>query len=176
MRGGHSRVRAAVCLLAYTYEATFLEGHQQLYAVLNKDLRARSSGRFRLWMPFIYYLTRALDAIPDTEGIVYKGMSKLPESWVVDGSCAIHFSGFSSTSTEESVARGFATQGGSSGVVLKIKVFNAKDVQLFSWFGTDEKELMLSPNMEFVVTQTLYSHNGVRYLNLQQVPSAKVWS
>lgn len=161
-------------LFAYTYEATFLESHQQVYAVLNTDLRSRSNGRFKLWMAFMYYLLAALQTIPDTAGTVFKGMHALPASWVVDGTAAIHWSGFSSTSTDEQVSRGFAS--GPGGVVLKIKVFNAKDVQPYSWFGADEKELMLSPNMEFVVTRTTYQQDGIDYLDLQQVPNTKVWS
>jgi len=161
-------------LFLYTYEATFLERHQQVYAVLNADLRSRSTGRFELWTPFMYYLLGALMNVPDTAGTVYKGMRELPPSWVVDGSVTIHWSGFSSTSTDESVSRTFAK--GPTGVMLKIKVFNAKDVQPFSWFGTDEKELMLSPNMKFVVTKTCYLHDGIKYVDLQQVPSTTVWT
>jgi hypothetical protein len=125
-------------------------------------------------MPFIFYTMDALKAIPDTATTVFKGMSQLPPNWKVDGSTAIHWSGFSSTSTDEKVSRSFAQ--GPDGVMLKIKVFNAKDVHPFSWFGENEKELVLSPNMEFVVTKTLYNHEGINYLDLQQVPNEKIWS
>ena len=166
---GSQEYERRYCLFAYTYEATFLESNEQLYAVLNTDLRSRSNGRFKLWMPFIHYLVWALNSIPDTTSTVFKGMSQLPASWVTDGSCAIHWSGFSSTSTDEAVSRTFA-----AGETRAVP--NAKDVQPFSWFGADEKELMLSPNMGFVVTKTIYQHDGINYLDLQQVPNNKIWS
>jgi hypothetical protein len=65
-----------------------------------------------------------------------------------DGSKKIHWSGYSSTTTDEKVAQTFA---GVGGLVLRIVVKNAKNVQPGSWFGTTESELILSPNMEFVV-------------------------
>mmetsp|Transcript_31162 Transcript_31162/g.57094 ORF Transcript_31162/g.57094 Transcript_31162/m.57094 type:complete len:579 (+) Transcript_31162:2-1738(+) len=170
---GSSEYNKRYAFYAYTYEATYLESHEQLYAVLNADLRSRSNGRFKLWMPFIFYLTSGLSTIPDTVVTVYKGIGQLPSSWIVDGSCSIHWSGFTSTSTDEEVARGFA---GTRGVVLKIKVFNAKDVQPFSWFGSSEQELMLSPNMEFLVTKSIYKDGAFDYLDLQQIPNDKIWS
>jgi hypothetical protein len=164
------------CMFAYTYEAIFLENAQQLYSILNADLRSRSNGRFKLWMPFIFFMMSTLNTVPDTATTVYKGMQQLPPSWKVDGTAKIHWSGFSSTSTNKQVACGFASQGGSDGVLLKIKVVNAKDVQPYSWFGDGEKELILSPNMQFLVTKPLYQQDGVNCLDLQQVPSDTVWS
>uniref|UniRef100_A0A7S4G5S8 NAD(P)(+)--arginine ADP-ribosyltransferase n=2 Tax=Eutreptiella gymnastica TaxID=73025 RepID=A0A7S4G5S8_9EUGL len=161
---------------AYTYEASWLQKEEQLYAVLNQDLRSRSTGRFKLWMPFLYHLTCALCSLPDVADTVFRGMNKLPATWIVDGTASLFFPGFSSTSTKEQVARNFAAQAGVEGVVLKIKVVNAKDLKDVSWFGAGEEELLLSPNMEFVVVNPLYDRNGIRYLDLQQVPKNRIWS
>ena len=39
---------------------------------------------------------------------------------------------------------------------------NGKDIQPFSWFGSAEGELLLSPNMEFVVTKPEVRGNPYR--------------
>lgn len=66
-------------LFAYTYEATFMESHEQVYSSLNAGLRARKDGRFKVWMPYIYYLNKALGELPDVATTVYKGM-KMPSN------------------------------------------------------------------------------------------------
>ena len=76
---------------------------------------------------------------------VARGMSQLPPSWVVGGSCRTHWPGVISTSADEAVSRTSAT--GVNGVALKIRVVIAKDVQPSSWIGANEEELMPSPNV-----------------------------
>lgn len=168
---------------AYTYEAPFLESHQQLYFVLNAALRSREDGKFQAWMPFIYYLNKALAGLPDVVTTVYKGMRNAKKHiGMYDGSKRVHWSGFSSTTTDIAVATGFA---GRDGLVLKISVLNAKNVQPYSWFGKEEAELMLSPNMEFQTSPATkkYPENGRRrlvkeriFIDLMEIPTEKIYS
>ena len=67
------------------------------------------------------------------------------------------------------------------GVVFAIKVVNAKNIIPYSWFGDAEGELMLSPNMRFVVTRQRHcppdgplAHSWV--IEMQQIPDQTLWS
>ena len=52
---------------------------------------------------------------------------------------------------------------------------NAKDIQRYS-ATPGEAELLLSPNMEFVVTKPLFMENGYRCIEMQQIPDETLWS
>eukprot|EP00729_Bicosta_minor_P000125 gene125-18667_t len=168
---------------AYTYEAPFLKSREQLYSVLNAALRAREDGKFKAWMPFIYYLNKALGGLPNVPTTVYKGMWDAQKHiGMYDGTKRVHWSGYSSTTTDVAVAQKFA---GPQGLVLKIAVLNAKNVQPYSWFGTAEAELMLSPNMEFQTSPATkkYPERGRRrlvkertFIDLMEIPGEKIYS
>ena len=54
-------------------------------------------------------------------------------------------------------------------------------VQPFSWFGTMEGELLLSPNMEFLVTKEQHTPadgplRGCNVIEMQQIPDDTLWS
>jgi hypothetical protein len=169
---------------AYTYEAPFLKPHQQLYYLLNAALRSREDGKFKAWTPFIYYLNKALDSLPNIETTVHKGMRNSKDhANKYDGTKIVHWSGYSSTSTDIEVAKKFA---GPDGLVLVIGVLNAKNVQAYSWFGKEEAELMLSPNMEFQTSSGTKKHpqkgqrrmlHGRTYINLvERFTGEKIYS
>jgi len=89
----------------------------------------------------------------------------------------IHWSGFSSVSASTTVGQAF---GSGPGVVFKLDVQNAKDIRPFSWFGA-EQELLLSPNVEFLVTKELHESTdpalrGCNVIELRQIPDATLWS
>ena len=175
----HPEYNSRFAMYMYTCDAQYLSQSQQFFAVLNTGLRARQDAWFRLWMPFMYYLTKALRTLPDVETTVYKGMRMPSNVDKYDGKKKVHWSGFSSTTTDESIARGFA---GVGGLVLKIDIQNGKNVQPFSWFGTDEAELVLTPNMEFMVCRAgkaakkPYVVDGITYIDLLQLPSETLYS
>lgn len=175
----HPEYNSRFALYTYTFNANHLPPAKQFYAVLNAGLRSRQEGWFTLWMPFIYYLTRALRELPDVVTTVYKGMAMPANVDKYNGKKKILWSGFSSTTTSEAVAQKFA---GIGGLVLKIKVGNGKDVQPHSWFGTSEAELVLSPNMEFFVegyptaTKKPYAYAGRTYIDLVQLPTETLYS
>jgi len=175
----HLEYNSRFALYTYTFHVNHLPPAKQFYAVLNAGLRSRQEGWFTLWMPFIYYLTRALRELPDVVTTVYKGMAMPANVDKYNGKKKILWSGFSSTTTSEAVAQKFA---GIGGLVLKIEVGNGKDVQPHSWFGTSEAELVLSPNMEFFVegypkaTKKPYAYAGRTYIDLVQLPTETLYS
>ena len=66
-------------------------------------------------------------------------------------------------------------------MVFKLAVHNAKDIQPYSWFGDAEGELLLSPNMEFVVTKELHTPEAgalrdCRVIEMHEIPSDTLWS
>jgi TPR repeat protein len=160
-------------VLAYTMEASYLEKDEQLYTVLNKSLRLRKEGNINVWNPFIYYFNKALGEFPDVSTTVYKGMKMPANVEKYDGSKRIHWSGYSSTSTNEALARKFAGKGG---LVIKIVVLCGKNIGGKSWFGDLECELILSPNMEFVVTKHAYTNGAWTYIELTQIPNDTLYS
>ena len=134
---------------------------------------------FDAWSPYLWHLMSALCALPDETRVVYRGIDDPPSVGGYVKSSRVHWSGFSSTSTDPAVAKEFA---GPAGVVFRLDVHNAKDIQPWSWFGRDEGELLLSPNMEFVVTKELHTDasngelHGCRVIEMQQIPDETLWS
>lgn len=175
----HPEYNSRFALYMYTFHANHLPSAQQFYAVLNAGLRSRQEGWFKRWMPFIYYLSRALRELPDVDTTVYKGMAMPQNVDKYNGKKKIHWSGFSSTTTSEAVAQKFA---GIGGLVLKMDVQNGKNVQPYSWFGKEEAELVLSPNMEFIVEgypkalKKPYTYAGRTYRDLVQLPTETLYS
>ena len=114
----------------------------------------------------------------------YRGINGLPHlERYTDGS-KIHWSGFSSTSSDAAAAAQFAAGGG---IVFVLKVHNAKDIRPFSWFDAAEGEPLLSPNMEFLVTKELHdptdeplrslcAAEGCQAIEMRQIPSGALWS
>jgi hypothetical protein len=106
--------------------------HSNVYPTFNSALRERPPGaRFDAWRPFLWHLMAVLSSLPDISRIVYRGINTDdpryhgPPLNDYKMSAKIHWSGFSSTTIEPSVARnGFA---GVGGVVFIMKVTNAKD-------------------------------------------------
>jgi hypothetical protein len=134
---------AQFAMFFYTMQSQYCKSGQQPFAVLNNALRQRGGPHFDAWRPFLWHLMQALNALPDKKCTVFRGMKNCPVQDYKQGK-TVHWSGFSSSSTLPNVATGFA---GRSGVVFKLHVNNAKDIQPFSWFGAAEGELLLSPNM-----------------------------
>lgn len=152
--------------------------HSRVYPKFNEALRERPPGAlFDAWSPFLWHLMAALRALPDHARTVYRGIHDPPNQSSYIKSSKVHWSGFSSTSVEPAVAKQFA----SGGIVFKLDVRNAKDIQPFSWFGSGEGELLLNPNMEFLVTKELHTPTsgplrGCHMIEMQQIPDDTLWS
>eukprot|EP01045_Picozoa_sp_COSAG04_P021203 COSAG04_NODE_2257_length_4433_cov_2.916244_1_plen_656_part_00 len=149
------------------------------YSKFNEALRTRRGALFDAWSPFLWHLMAALKVLPDVAGTFYRGMHDVPNLDRYTKEERIHWSGFNSTSTNPDVAKRFHEHG--EGVVFKLIVQNAKNVQLHSYFGDAEGELLLNPNMEFLVTKELHSPadgplEGCNVIEMQQIPNATLWS
>eukprot|EP01045_Picozoa_sp_COSAG04_P040646 COSAG04_NODE_11975_length_677_cov_1.257785_1_plen_135_part_00 len=126
-----------------------------MYRVLNTALREREGPHFEAWSPYLWHLSQALQALPDVADTVYRGMNA-PNLDQYQMRKRVHWSGFSSTSTDETVSSKAPFYCGPPGVVFKLSVLNAKNIIPFSVLP-GESELLLSPNMEFVVTKELHT-------------------
>ena len=180
-------------ILLYTIQSN-------VYPRFNDALRERPPGAlFDAWSPFLGHLLRALRSLPDHACTVYRGVPDPPNLSGYVKSSRIHWSGFSSTSTDPKVAKLFSS-GAPGSVVFVLDVHNAKDVQSHSWFGSAEGELLLNPNMEFLgasippidrgcgsdgallpVTQELHEETegplaGCKCICMQQIPNDTLWS
>eukprot|EP01046_Picozoa_sp_COSAG06_P005428 COSAG06_NODE_243_length_19221_cov_15.057578_4_plen_563_part_00 len=164
-------------LFVYTMNSRYCAQGQQPFDVFNRTLRARGGVRFDAWTPFLEHLMRAMGTLPDTAAVVYRGLDA-PNLREYTMSKKIHWSGFSSASIHASVAR---DQFAGGGVVFIITAHNTKDIQRFSWFGDMEGELLLSPNMEFLVTKEVHTPTtgplqGCTVIELQQIPDSTLWT
>eukprot|EP01047_Picozoa_sp_COSAG01_P037753 COSAG01_NODE_3021_length_6710_cov_7.304644_4_plen_521_part_00 len=156
----------------------FLYTMPTCFKVLNDALRDRSGPRFDAWSPIRWHVDQALSApsVPSVAADLYRGLD-VPNIGAYKTNKRIHWSAFSSATSDPAVAKGFAA---TSGVVLKLKVYNAKDISRFSWFP-QERELLLSPNMEFIVTKERHKSmqgalRGSYVIEMQQIPDATLWS
>ena len=78
----------------------------------------------------------------------------------------IHWSGFSSTTTDVKVAKSFC---GPSKIIFSVQIINGKDIQKYSVMK-GEKEILLHPNMSFVViTEATQHDDGYWYVSLVQI-------
>lgn len=150
-----------------------------VYPALNSALRERQGPHFEAWSLFLWHLSQALQALPDVATTVYRGMNA-PNLDEYQMSKRVHWSGFSSTSTNAMVSSKPPFYNGPPGVVFKLNVLNAKDIQPYSVLP-HEAELLLSPNMEFVVTKEVHTPDsgplrGCRVIEMQQIPDDTLWT
>jgi len=105
---------------------------------------------------------------PDVATTVYRGIPANCKEGIEKDykqNRPIHWSGFSSATKEEEIAKSFA---GPNGILFRIRVFNGKEINQCS-FVPNEKEILLSPNMKFKVTNALHLEpNGFFYVDLEE--------
>lgn len=147
-------------LAAFTYD----HGHGKkgnLYYELNSALRERSPAQrqanLHTWGGFIFYMLSALAKLPDVVATVYRGVLE-PSTFVrhYKAGRPIQWGSFSSTTTSRRTA---ASMAGVSGIVIEISVQTGKDVGPFSFYP-QEHELLLGPNMHFVVARPCQGGHG----------------
>lgn len=157
----------------YTYDINDINNKQNnFYYIFNAMLRERSTQDLLKWRGYIYYLFSALAKIPNQKRTLYRGVvadKATIEKAYVPGR-KIHWSAFSSSSTNEQKAKNFSLP---SRIVFRINVLTGKDIQPFSFFPS-EHELLLSPNMSLVVTNGLHEEKDNKgetffYIDLQEI-------
>ena len=148
-------VDEALAVAAYTFDLGFnseQEGADNLYNQLNDCLRERNAQKMVLLKPYLSYLLRALVKFPVLKTTVYRGIPAESVDVVrekyKEGS-KVHWSAFTSTSTDIATAKQFAQ--GRGGILFRVNVRNGRCVSLYS-HCMSEDEVLLSPNSVFVVT------------------------
>ena len=147
-------------------------GSSCLYQRLNEDLRERDPSKIKVWYPFLYYINRFLKTLPNYNGVVYRGMPVPSNIAEYTRDKQINWSAYSSTSKSETVAQSFAS---ATGIVFRIHLLHGREIQAYSWFS-QESEILLHPNMRFLVRREQYSQCGHTYIDLQEIPSDVVWT
>jgi len=120
---------------------------ENFYFQLNKNLQDRNATMINNFSGYLWFFQQALSKLPDLDLDVYRGIDTrgapiIKKEYAVGR--PIHWSAYSSTTSDVEVAQDFA---GSSGIILKIKIFNGKSVVDYSPYAT-ENEIILSPNMK----------------------------
>lgn len=138
------------------------------YFKLNEMLRERSNYKLNTWKPFLYHFLNGLRKLPLQSAVVYRGIRESAREFVVKEYTQgrkVHWSAFSSTSTHFPIAKSFA---GKNGLVLKIKVVSGVNISAYSVIQS-EQEVLLSPNLEFVVASPLHQDNGMDTIELVEI-------
>jgi len=111
---------------------------------------------------FLFFMQSALSKLPPQVLTVFQ---VIPQTQILQDNYTkdrrIHWSSFSSATTNKDKAIEFSE----GGVVLCIYVVNGRSIKDYS-FIPEEEEILLSPNMAFIVTKPMFHANGVNYLEL----------
>ena len=154
----------------YTYDLGVNGGKQDenFYFQLNEMLRRKANGNQKVpreWQGYLYFLQTALSKFPSKILDVYRGipnMSVIKEQYTLGRT--VHWSSFSSATTNQKKAIEFATR---NGVVLKLKTLTGKNITAYSVFP-EEEEILLAPNINFSVIEEVHNDGGVNYVDLQE--------
>jgi hypothetical protein len=86
----------------------------------------------------------------------------------------IQWKGIVSTSKDKQVAMNFSkgkASCGTKGLLMRIWTSSGVSIENFSWFGKRESEVVLGPNVFFVVSRALYTDpDGLEMIDLVQLP------
>jgi hypothetical protein len=157
-------IHGAHAMALYTYD---LFDHQEgnFYYEENMDLRRwHAAGVFErsdileAWKPHVTWMLNAMSKLPNFDGYVYRTRPLTPEElhgeyWV---GRVVAFAAFTSTTVSEEHASGMARGiGVEASVVMRIRTFTGKDISRWSFYP-DEQEMVLRPNLRFVVAVQPY--------------------
>ena len=174
---GETRLLAenqALAIAMYTMDLGYksvADGRDNFFVVLNDVLRERDGATVRALVPYLHFMMGGMAALPSESTEVYRGVPVkhlyLTREKYRQGS-PVHWSSFTSTSTDLRKAKRFA--GGAGGVIFRIHVLHGVNVNAYSAFPT-ENEILLSPNSRFVVNQAcrLDPADGYHYVDMLEV-------
>jgi len=161
-----------MALALYSYDLGMkCERSQNFYHVLNSVLQKRNNELMAAWRGYLFYFFSALRKINNQEITVYRGINCDIEFIKKNYTKAkkIHWSAFSSTTTDVTIARSFCHK---SKMIFKLEILNGKDIRKYSVIK-GEKEILLHPNMSFIVTKTArLESDGYWYVDLLQTADA----
>ena len=152
-----------------------------LYLNLNNSLRTKNRAELEVWRGYLSYFLQALSKIPDSKAQVYRGIrtvdAEMTESIERNYSFgrSVRWYGFSSTSTDYSVALEFVRE---QGIVFEINILSGKDIRCYSLFS--EGEVLLLPNRPMLVSYDPKPYSEemdfVRFVTLTQIDSQEAYS
>jgi len=162
----------------YTWDLKREDGSKNFFYVANKVLQKRNQQKLTQWAVYFYHFQNALAKIPScvVGSVVYRGVPEAHRKEVEANyyiGRRIHWSGYSSSSLKLKTAMKFA--GGRGGVIMKITVLDGKPLGRFSPYN--EAEILLSPNMQLIVTKPMYRNeaDGFFYVELSQMDPKKTY-
>lgn len=159
-----------LAVMSYTVD---LKPAASMFDHLNKALQTRNPSTLDILLPFLYYFIGGLTSLPVVQGIVYRGLPAAVLDIVTSNyalGTKIHWSGFTSTSTDISVAKRFAR--GAGGIIICVTTQTGRELGLYSAFR-GEREVVLSPNSKFVVSKACsLDTDGYYYVDLIEVIDA----
>ncbi|CAE8620704.1 unnamed protein product, partial [Polarella glacialis] len=142
-------------LVAFTLELDGVPQEHQFYVMLNKLLQERNAASLKTAEGYLHHLLSGIQALqsqPEKE--FFRGVPKTNLHIFADRykeGVILHWSGITSVSESEQVAKRFA---GPGGVLLRVTARSAKLIASFSAIP-DEAECLLFPNFEAVVTRSM---------------------
>jgi len=167
-------INEAVAIVAYSYDLQFQtmdDGKDNLYYVLNNVLRERKPDKMAMLKNYLAYLMSGLSKLLPVEGIVYRGIpreciDKVTKFYFLGS--PVHWSGFTSTTSNLIEAKGFAQKGG---IIFRITIHNGRRIGDYSGFPVED-EVLMSPNSRFIVTAGCHEEpDGYFYVDMLEVKS-----
>ncbi|KAH3722551.1 vegetative incompatibility het-e-1 protein [Pelomyxa schiedti] len=132
-----------IAVVMYTFDFGMGVQNQNLYFILNEDLRQRINTKMLAWQPYLYYLLQALRKLPPVKTVVYRGVPH----------------------PRLATAQNFA---GPGGVIFRIHVNSGRDIHELSYIA-QEDEILLTPNTTLRVSQAVHQEpNGWLYLDMTE--------
>lgn len=163
----------ATAIAAYTYDLgvnSKSDGRDNLFVVLNNVLRERSSKKISKMRNYLTFLMSGLATLPPVKKKVFRGVPRAALTIVEDTSKyglgkSVHWSAFTSTTTNKQKAKQFAQ--GPGGVIFRLAIVNGRSIHAYSIFGFSEEEVLLSPNTCLVVSRECHKKDdGFYYVKL----------
>eukprot|EP01103_Thecamoeba_quadrilineata_P017946 TRINITY_DN658_c0_g1_i7.p1 TRINITY_DN658_c0_g1~~TRINITY_DN658_c0_g1_i7.p1 ORF type:complete len:163 (-),score=32.78 TRINITY_DN658_c0_g1_i7:35-523(-) len=147
-------------MLLYTHDVG-LNGRteENFYHVLNNVLRTRDPKVMIHWKGYMFHLLKGLSKLPAEKKIVYRGGIPIKALEEYSSGRPIHWSGFTSTSTEKPMAMIFC-QGQEELVLLEIEVTSGRMIKEYSLFE-EEGEVLLMPNTRLIVSRGLKKKDNI---------------
>jgi len=146
-------LRLAIALFCWDIQI-HNQKHLNFYYVLNEMLRERVNAKLESWGGYLYYFQSALSKFERKEITTYRGIPQKDKETIKEEYAEtriVHFSAYSSTTSNLETAKDFASIGG---VILCFKLFDAISISDYSPYP-NESEYLLSPNMSFIVMNEL---------------------
>merc|ERR1719221_666780 len=149
-----------------------VQREQNFYFILNEQLRTREPAFQKAAHGYLYLFMTGLHRLPPVTGRVFRGIDARKTPRVLEKARpgrTLHWSGFSSSTPNESTAINFANSDGPGGCVLEITLLEedsqARDINEFSPFP--EGEVLLMPNFPTYVVSRTVKH-GLTWVTIHE--------